>query len=271
MRRRIARLGIIVMATYLAVCMFVTFWQEKLIYFPDRRYHSVPSDLRMPFSDLRLRTDDGIIIVAWHVPPPAEGAFTVIFAHGNAGNLSDRLDKIRQLHRMGCGVLAFDYRGYGGSEGRPGEEGTYLDALAAYDHLTGSLNVPAQRIIAMGESLGGAVAIELARRRPIAALAVECTFTSLADIGKAHYPLLPVGLLLRHRYDSLAKIDAITCPKLVAHARNDTLVPFDQARKLVDRAAQPKDFLETDGDHNTGGFFYNEESVQYLSDWLSKL
>jgi len=266
---RLRRLGIIVVTTYACVCMVVGFLQAKLIYFPSRGYPHTPADVGLAFERLKLTAADGAQLAAWFVPAPA-ASHTILFCHGNAGNISDRLDGVKRLQRLGYSVLIFDYRGYGDSGGSPTEEGTYLDADAAWRHLTDERGVPPESIILFGESLGGAVAIHQAAREAPGALVVESTFTSLVDVARVHYPFLPVGLLLRHRYPSIDLVGRIRCPKLFIHAREDELIPMHNARRLFDAALSPKEFLETPGGHNTGGFQFDTETTRALGDFLRR-
>ena len=261
------RVGLIVLLTYAGVCVFVALLQAKLIYFPSREYHSTPADVGLEFEDLTLSTSDGLGISAWYVPRQKANG-TVIFCHGNAGNMADRLFVIQLFHKLGYNLLMFDYRGYGGSEGRPDEEGTYLDAAAAWDYVAEIKKEPPSRIALVGRSLGGAVAIDLALRHPPGALVVEATFTSLADVGRLHYPLLPVGWLLRYRYDSLDKVPHLTCPKQFYHGREDGLIPIENGRRLFEAAAAPKEFIETPGDHNSAGFAWASEYTDGLAEFL---
>lgn len=268
--RFVRRLLMVALLTYLGVCVFINFVQSRLIYFPSRDYHSTPADIGLDYEDLRLTTGDGVKIAAWYVPFP-QAAGTIIFCHGNAGNMADRLRTIKQLNSFGCHVLIFDYRGYGRSEGSPTEEGTYLDAQAAWDYVTSVRGEASDRVILFGRSLGGAVAIDLADRcdhTGPAALIVESTFTSLVDIGRLHYPALPVSWLLRYRYDSIEKVGGLHCPKLFFHGTDDTLVPFTNGRRLFDAAAEPKLFVETPGDHNTAGFDYAPEYAARLASFI---
>jgi len=234
------------------------FLQSKLIYFPSRGYSDTPADLGLEYEDLRLTASDGVKVAAWFVGHPNASA-SVIFLHGNAGNMSGRLDTLRVLHRAGFNVLMLDYRGYGESEGSPTEQGTYADVEAAWRHLTDVKGEPPRRIVLFGRSLGGAIAIESARRHEPGALVVDATFTNLHDIGRLHYPFLPVGWLLTYRYDSLEKVPHVRCPKLFIHAADDSLIPISNGRRLFEAAAEPKEFLETPGEHNTGGFEYSPE------------
>lgn len=259
----------LVVVAYVIACALVAIFQTHLIYYPTRGCEHNPGDIGLAYTDLRLVTADGVAIAAWYIARAgapdgtpdwaangaAEGAtFTLLYCHGNAGNLSHRAEHIGELHRLGFNVLAFDYRGFGLSDGRPSEAGTYLDAEAAWDYLVGKRGIEPSAIVLYGRSLGGAVAIELARRHRPAALIVDATFTSLADVAAHHYRLLPVRLLVRHHYDSLSKIGAIQCPKLFLHGRSDGLVPFDLGRRLFDAAAPPKRFVERAEGHSYPGF-----------------
>ncbi len=267
---RVKRLVMVVLLTYVGVCVVVTMLQSRLIYFPTRDYTATPDEVGLHFEELMLPTSDGLSIAAWFIPhPDAKG--NVIFSHGNAGNISGRLHSIKLLHNMGVNVLAFDYRGYGRSEGKPGEQGTYRDAEAAWQYLVETRGESAERIVLFGRSLGGAVAIDLARRHTPAALVVESTFTSLVDIGRLHYPLLPVRWILTYRYDSIEKVPHITCPKLFIHGEDDTLIPYANGRKLFDAAAEPKQFLTTPGDHNDGGFTHSPKYTDRLAKFLDEV
>lgn len=267
--------------------MLVALLQAKLIYFPSRHIDATPRDVGLTYEDLKLTTADGVRISAWYVPIadtrtardpslPAQAndgasltaAPTILFFHGNAGNNGDRLAELKVLHHLGFNVLIVDYRGYGASEGHPGEQGTYLDAQAAWRYLTETRGLPKGRIVIMGESLGGAVAIDLASRISPGALVAQSTFTSLADVGSIHYPLLPVRLILRHRYDSIDKVGRITCPKLFFHSTDDSLIPLSNGRTLFAAAAEPKQFIETPGEHNSGGFMYSDAYAAKLKAFI---
>lgn len=268
-RRRAARWVVIVGGTYAAVCAALFVFQARMIYFPDRRIELTPADVRLPFESVTLQTTDGVHIRGWFVPcDPAKGV--VLFLHGNAGNLTDVLIDVQEWRRLGYQVLAVDYRGFGESEGAPTEEGTYLDAEAAWSFLTTQKHVDPGRVVIHGRSLGGAVAIELARRHPPAALIVESTFTSLPDVGQVHYPLLPVHALARYRYDSVGKVSQLPCPKLFLHGRDDTLIPLAIGRRLFNAAASPKQFIETGGDHGSAGMFYDDASKRSAAAWLDQ-
>ena len=266
--RRVYRLVFIAAGTYVAVCVAVFFFQSNLIYFPTEDYRLTPDDVGLAYEDLSLATTDGETIAAWFVPHE-NAAATVLFCHGNAGNMSHRVSDIHILHELGYGVLIFDYRGYGRSTGNPSEDGLYADAEAAWRYLTETRGERPDRIVLFGRSLGGAVAIELARRHNPAALVVESTFTSLVDVGRHHYPLLPVSLIATHRFDSLSKIAGVACPKLFLHGTDDALIPIDFGRALYDAAQSPKRFLETPGGHNNSGFTYSSEYTRLMTDFVN--
>jgi len=268
-RDKILRLIIISISTYTGVCLLLTFLQAKLIYFPTRGYTSTPTQIGIDYDSVILQTDDKVNITAWYVPHPNPRA-TIIFCHGNAGNNSDRLFDIKQFHRAGYNVFIFDYRGYGESEGTPSEIGTYLDAEAAWRYLIEEKKESPERIILFGRSLGGAVAIELAMRHMPAALIVESSFASLEDVGRMHYPFLPVRLILSYRYDSIKKVPHLSCPKLFIHGLDDRLIPIEQGRKLFDASSNPKMFMETPGEHNTSGYSYSPTHTNQMLDFMEQ-
>jgi fermentation-respiration switch protein FrsA (DUF1100 family) len=234
--------------------------QESLVFFPDRNVRFTPADLGMAFEDVRLVAGDGVALGAWWIPSPrSRGA--LVFAHGNAGNMGDRVDKLRLFRALGLSVLAFDYRGYGRSEGRPSEGGTARDMDAAVAWVRDAKGVPLERTVFYGESLGGAVAIAAAARECPGALVVESTFTSVRDMARRHYPFVP-GWLVRIGYDSRSRIAALACPKLILHGPRDSIVPFAMGEELFRAASEPKRFARLAGDHNSGGILESPEAYQ---------
>lgn len=177
--------------------------------------------------------------------------------HGNAGNISHRLEKLRIFHDLGLNVLLYDYRGYGKSEGAPSEAGLYTDAQAAYDFLVNEKKVPPQQIISYGESLGGSVAAHLTRNNTVGAMILDSSFTSLKDIAQIHYPVL--AGLAQSNFDTLSDTANVQVPVLVLHSRNDEIVPFAQGKKLFEAAKGPKQLVELRGDHN-GGFVQSKRT-----------
>jgi len=242
-----------------------------MIYFPDRQLGATPDAAGLSYGDVFLTTADGVRIHGWflsapHAIPPSP--FTLLFFHGNAGNISHRLDKLVMFHGLGANVLIIDYRGYGRSEGKPNEEGIYLDAQAAYEYLTQPQTLPVRRsfseggslgeggnreprtIVVYGESLGTAVAVDLASKHPIGGVVLEEPFTSIGDVGQKMFPFLPVRLLVRNKYDSLSKIARINAPLLILHSRDDEVFPFCHAERLFAAAHEPKQLVKLHGSHN---------------------
>jgi len=253
-------------AAYVAVCVVVYFAQSRLVWYPGPPPETTPRESGLAFEEWRLATVDGALVNAWRIrAQDSRGA--IVFCHGNAGNMASRIDKAAVLAAGGFDVVLFDYRGYGASTGRLSEEGTYLDAETVWSKLV-EVGFAPEHIVAFGESLGGAVAIELARRRRVGALVVEDTFTSLADMAARVYPWLPVRLILRIEYASKAKVGELAVPCLVIHSRDDELVPFAQGRALFEAAREPKIFLETTGPHNGAGFTARAEWRATVNDFL---
>ncbi len=254
---------------YAGVCAIMFFRQASYVYFPERAYDATPETVGLPYEPVRLRATDGVDLSAWWIPAQASRG-ALVFAHGNGGNMSHRLDKAAHLRSLGLSVLLFDYRGYGGSGGAPTEEGTYADMDAALDHVVRRRDAAPPRVVLYGESLGGAVAVEAATRHACAAVVVESTFTSLRAMARHYYPLVPSGLL-RLRYDSAGRIGAVRCPVLVLHSREDDIVPYAMGRALFAAAREPKRFADLRGSHNGGGLMASPEAQSALAAFLDEV
>lgn len=268
MLRLLLRAAAMLALVYAGLCLLVLVLQAQLMYHPTRQITATPAALMLAFDDVALETSDGVKLHGWYVPAAGARA-TVLFCHGNAGNISGRLGTIRVLHGLGLNVLLFDYRGYGRSAGSPSEEGTYRDAEAAWRYLVDTRGVAPGALVIHGRSLGGAVAADLAMRHPPAALILESTFTKVADhwIGRA---LAPAVWLSSFRYDAAARVRDLGCPKLVVHSREDRLVPFALGRRLFEAAAEPKEFLEISGTHNEGFLTSGTVYTEGLDDFLRR-
>jgi len=225
--------------------------EDRFIFFPTRQLVGSPKDIALDYSSVHITTSDGVRLHGWWVPANPERG-VVLFFHGNAGNISDRLDSIRIFHELDLSVFIFDYRGYGQSEGEPSEQGTYRDGEAAWRYLADERHVDPTRIVMFGRSLGAAVAAEIALQHRPRALILESAFTSIRAMARAAMPWLPVGPFLRTRYETLRKVRAVECPILVVHSRDDEIVPFEQGKALFDAAREPKAFLELRYGHNEG-------------------
>jgi len=263
----------IVLGVYIGISLLMYFRQRHFVFFPSRQVQVTPAARGFDYEELFLPTADGAKICAWFVPAPdAQG--TVLFCHGNAGNIGDRLGSIEMFGAMRLNVLIFDYHGYGRSTGTPSERGTYEDVQAAWEHLTKGRGLAPGTIAVFGRSLGGAVAAWLAAREPVGALVLESTFTSLPDIGAEAYPFLPIRLFLRYKYDTLARLKEVGCPVLVAHSPEDEMIGFRHGQRLFEAAPDPKRFVEMRGSHNTGagdsGQAYRRALAAFLAEHLGK-
>ena len=227
----------------------LTSLQRRFLYFPARGFIASPRDQGFEHEDVHLVAGDGVPIHAWWLPVGGASR-TVLFLHGNAGNVSYWLDVAATFRDVGWNTLLIDYRGYGKSQGTPTEIGTYLDARAAWRHLVLDRGIDADRLVIAGRSLGGGVATWLALEQECAGLVLEATFTSIADVVSDSLPLPGIGRLVRLGYESLARIPRISVPLLVVHGRQDELVPFAHGRRLHQAARDPKQFVELAGGHN---------------------
>ena len=244
------------LAVYALLVLLMFLFQSRLVFLPHmpgRGLVATPAQVGLAYEDLQIATADGEKLHGWWLPHP-DPRGTLLFSHGNAGNISHRLDSLRLFHDLGLEVLIYDYRGYGRSSGRASEAGVYRDAEAAWRWLLENRGRAPERIVLFGRSLGGTVTARLATRVKPAAVILESSFTSLPDLAADLYGLLPVRSLSRIRLDTreyVAKIDAAT---LIVHSRDDEIVPYDHARKLVRAANAPADLLTLSGGHNTGIF-----------------
>ena len=256
---------------YGAVLVLVFLFQSHLVFFPGTGREAVvtPESYGLRFESVRIRTADGETLDAWWVPA-VDARGSVLFFHGNAGNISHRIDYLQMFHRLRYSTLIVDYRGYGKSTGSPSEAGTYLDAEAAWEHLVHARMARPQDVVIAGESLGAAVATRLAADVNPRAVLLFSTFTSVPDLSAQVYWFLPVRLLSRIGYDNLANLKRIRAPVFIAHSRDDDIVPYAHGRKLYDAAAEPKTFLELRGGHNDSFIFTRPEWVAALAAFLDR-
>ena len=261
---------LIVIAVILFLVVYARWFERSNIYFPYRSIESTPDAIGLPYENVYFKTEDGVKINAWFIPASGKARGTVLFCHGNAGNLSHRLEIIEMLHSLELNVFIFDYRGYGKSEGFPSEKGTYLDVLAAYEYLKTRGDIDGEKIIVHGKSLGGAVAIDLATKVKPRAVISESAFTSVGDIGQEIYPFLPIRLITTMKYDSLSKIEKLDMPTLVIHSKEDEIIPFHHGQKLFEKAAEPKEFYQMRGTHNEAIFVYRNEYLERIDKFLKE-
>jgi fermentation-respiration switch protein FrsA (DUF1100 family) len=224
--------------------------EERVIYYPDKSVERTPGDVGLLFDDIYFTSSDGVQLHGWFVPHP-KAKTTLLWFHGNAGNISHRLDNIRLLHdRVRRNIFIFDYRGYGRSEGSASEEGTYRDGEGAVQHLLSRKDVDSKRIVFFGRSLGAAVAAELATRSGCLALILESPFTSVGEMARAVFPLLPIGRFLHTRYDVVEKVKRARAPLLVLHGDRDDVIPYAHGKRVFEAAPEPKEFYTIHGAHH---------------------
>lgn len=238
-------------AAYAVLVLLAWALQDRLLYIPDRTLDADPGVVGLDHREVTFTTEDGVTLHGWLVPHP-DARFTVLFCHGNAGDIADRLFTLQVLHDLGLSVLIFDYRGYGRSEGSPSESGLYDDARAAWRFLVEDEGLPPEHVVVWGRSLGGAVAADLARQVRVGGLVVESTFNRAIDVARRHYGWLPVGRLMRFRFDAAEAVAATDVPKLFLHSPDDEVIPYELGTRLYDAAAPPKRRVDLRGGHNDG-------------------
>lgn len=259
-------------SVYLLLMVVLYFYQGRMVFLahlPGRALTATPDDIGLAFESIMIPTQDGERIHGWYVPASKRGQNlgagpnatpVLLFFHGNAGNISHRLDSIRIFNELGVDVLIVDYRGYGDSTGKPGEEGVYLDGEAAWNYLVETRGVESDRIVVFGRSLGAVVGARLASRYSPGGLIIESGFTSGVDMARRLYPFLPARLITRLEFPLIDFARELRCPVLVIHSRDDEIIPFDMGEEIYEAVpGENKTFLEIWGGHNTG--FYLSEAV----------
>ena len=260
----------IVAAVYLGLSTLLFLSQSRVLYQPSRSYDYVPADYGLVCEEVLLSTPDGVTLAAWYVP--AEGGWrTVLFCHGNAGNISHRLDTLKMFYELGLNCLIVDYRGYGKSTSKPTEKGTLIDIMAGFQWLNEEKDVRSEELILFGRSLGGSIAATIAKDINPASLVLESAFTSFDDVGAHYYPWLPVRLFSRFDYNTLEAVKQVVCPVLVIHSPDDEIIPYKFGQQIFAAANEPKQFGNLEGGHNEG--FYDNDDLykQIWENWLQHL
>lgn len=270
----VVRIIISIVGVYLIFAGYLFIFQSRYVYFPKHDVPAVPADpgqIGLSFENISFQTSDGLKLSGWFIPKE-DSRGVLLFSHGNAGNMGHRLESIRIFNRLGLEVFIFDYRGYGESEGKPTEEGTYRDVEAAWKYLVEERGIEPDKIIVFGRSLGGGVASWLASRHTPGALILESTFTSLPDIAASQYWFMPIRLLMRIKYDTAERIGDVNCPVLIIHSPDDDQIPYSHGRKLFELASEPKEFLEISGTHNEGfrasGELYEDGISRFIQQYI---
>jgi fermentation-respiration switch protein FrsA (DUF1100 family) len=265
-------------SAYVLMLVLLLLLENRIIFLPSREHVLTPAAAGVAHEDVTLTTSDGIRIHAWYLPAaPAAGATpagapplgTVLFLHGNAGNISHRLENGIHLTRLGLAVLLVDYRGYGRSEGSPDEAGVYRDADAAYDYLMRRPDASPDRLVIFGRSLGAGPAVDLAVRRRCRALVIESAFCSTRALARELFPYSLFAPFIPDRFRSLAKIRNLACPLLVVHGTRDEIIPYRHGRALYEAAPDPKRFLDLEGAYHNDWYHGNPE--RYFAAWRELL
>lgn len=262
--------GVVVFIAYWGLGVVLYFMQPKFLYTPMHEIPYTPAELDLEFENVAFKSSDGLRLNGWYIPVK-DSQFTVLFCHGNGGNMMHRLDSINIFYNIGLSCFIFDYRGYGHSQGKPCEEGTYLDIEAAYTWLTRKKKVSPDSIVVFGRSLGGSIAAYLASKVKVKALVVESTFTSYVDIGRKFYPYMPVRWFASFSYRTIDYIRDVTCPVMLVYSRGDEVVPFEFGLELYEAANEPKKFVEISGNHNDGFLVSGEIYKEAWTKWLKFL
>ena len=250
---------------------FLYIIQSRYVYYPERAILDDPGSIGLFFENVSFSTSDGVKLWGWFVPGEI-GHGTILFCHGNGGNISSNLDLIQLFYGLGLNVFIFDYRGYGHSEGKPSEKGTYNDVEAAWRYLIEERKIKPNAIIPFGWSLGGAIVSWLAQKHVPGALILQSAFTSIPDIATEKHPFIPVKSFLRFKYNTADFLSRVNCPVLIAHSRDDDIIPFRHGLRLYEQAKEPKAFLEITGTHNEGFItkHYEEELSTFIAKWLNQ-
>lgn len=257
-------------AAYAGIVVLAFLGQHRMLFMATKDIYRTPAENGWTFDEVKLDVDGGQTH-AWYVHADENPKGTVLFSHGNAGNIADRLESIGIFRRMGYDVLAYDYGGYGKSSGRPREKRCYEDVRAMWRYLTDERGIAADRIVLFGRSLGAGVTAQLATEVDAAAVVIESTFTSVPDRAQEIYRFLPAKLFVTIKFDNASKIPRVRSPLLVIHSRDDTIIPFHHGEKLFELAPEPKTFFELTGDHNEGFWMSGDTYTNALEKFLDPL
>lgn len=237
---------------YIAACIFLYFWQENFVFYPSKEIREISNEFNL--KQLKLETPDKCLLDAYLLKTDSS-AKTILFFHGNAGNITYSEERVRMFKELGVNALLIEYRGYGRSTGKiKKEEDIYTDGETAYKYLTSTLNIPENKIIIWGWSMGGAVATEISTRHNASLTVLEGTFFSLFDVGNEKFWMFPLKLLSRYKFTSGEKMNKIKSPVIFIHSPEDETISFRQGEKNFNNFKGEKYFIKTTGDHNKGVF-----------------
>ena len=255
-----------IIIAYLALLVFIYFYQRNLLYHPtENNYQN--DKIQFRYDEIFIKVDDKIKLKSWIINKNLKKFKTLVFFHGNAGELSNRIYKLNELNKLDINILLISWRGFSGNEGSPTEDNLYKDAEAAIQWLNRK-EVKNDRIILYGESLGTGVAVEIGKKNNFNSIILESPFTSMENAAKIYYPYLPVKLLLKDKYDSLSKITTIKTPILIMHGKKDDIVPFSMGKELFEKANHPKHSYFTSQDDHMMEF--NDEIIVNIKNFINK-
>ncbi len=263
----IIRVSIYIILLCIFLYLFTRWFERSNIWMPRAKFLATPEVVGLEYQDVFFESEDGKRLHGWYVPSKKPIA-SLLFCHGNGGNISYRTESLRQFNSLNLNVFIFDYRGYGKSNGWLTEQGTYKDAQAAYQWL--KAKEPTIPLYIFGRSLGANIAADLATHTDAAGLIYESGFNSVQDLGEEIFPFLPVRLITKYKYNALDKIKHINMPLLVIHCPEDEIAPFQHGKKTFDAALEPKQFLQISGGHNDGFLISEKEYLEELSLFIKK-
>ena len=268
--RTLVSIFTIAISIYALLALMLYLFQGKMVFlsnFPSRALTASPGDIGLDYENVSPTTSDNEHLHGWYIPAE-DSKGVVLFLHGNAGNISHRLDSIKIFHEVGLSTLIIDYRGYGQSTGKTSEQGTYLDAQAAWDYVVNRRGISPDRVIIFGRSLGGAIGAWLGVHNKPAGVIIESSFSSGADMARRLYPFLPASLLTRLKYPVVDYAGRLSSPVLVIHSIHDEIIPFSMGQAIYAAVNQYKEFLQLRGDHNNGFLVSQGDYVAALTDFV---
>ncbi len=255
-----------IIIAYLVLLVFIYFYQRNLLYHPSENNYQ-NDKIQFSYDEIFIKVDDKIKLKSWIINKNLKKFKTLVFFHGNAGELSNRIYKLNELNKLDINILLISWRGFSGNEGSPTEDNLYKDAEAAIQWLNRK-GVKNNRIILYGESLGTGVAVEIGKKNNFNSIILESPFTSMENAAKIYYPYLPVKLLLKDKYDSLSKITTIKTPILIMHGKKDDIVPFSMGKELFEKANNPKhSYFTSDDDHMME---FNDQIITIIKNFINK-
>lgn len=253
--------------SYLILLLILSFYQEKIIFFPSRNIAVTPSALGLDFEDINFKSRDRTSLNGWFIPAK-NAEYTVLFCHGNGGNISHRLDTISLFNKQALNFFIFDYRTYGKSTGFISEKGLYEDVAAAWRYLTEDRKIAPEKIIIIGRSLGGALAAHAAAEHSPGGLILESAFSSLVEIAQERMPIFPASWILKYKLSTIDSLVKVKCPVLIIASPDDSIIFFSHSKKLFAKAPEPKTFVELTGDHDDCYFLCRAKYTEALKLFL---